>query len=646
MFKINVVTVNETVFFAAEELKKYLRMMMPEGGNVEISCTPDATDCFRLGLMQDFGLDVSDAKDTALDDIIYFNCDEKGGIIAGDNPRSVLLSVYKYLRAQGCRWIYPGIDGEFIPIQNIKSAKLRHMPSMRYRGWVSEGANSQQTFIESADFAPKLGMNVYMIQWKIPKNYYGRYYNHEFNPHREPEPVAEANMLQWRRQLEVEIAKRGLQLHDMGHGFTYEPLGIACEDGWDTEYDKKVTPEQRSLLALINGKREICYYPINTNLCMSNHIARKKMVDYIVDYAKNHGNIDYLHVWLADANNNHCECDECVKLRPADFYVRMLNELDEALTEENIDTKIVFISYMDTAWAPEKEAIKNTDRFLLMLAPITRRYDLSLGDGEIDIETKPYVRNKLELPRSLEEFIAYHKEWKKSWNGPNIAFEYHFWRPFYNDVTGLRLAKLVNDDVKGYLAHNINGMLACGPQRCHFPNGFAFYSFARSMFDMNLTFEELIEDYYQTAYGDDWRKVYEYMMKLDEAFDYKYMVRHKSSNENVSRLYNPEHVKNLEKVKEICAVARETVKSIYKVDYRTRMVSKKLLEYHLMYAELLADAYIPKAQGNDDLAFKKYEHLIDEMGKIEHSIEKYYDHHLLTTALAVVFKHMVSHTEY
>ena len=55
MYKIYKITANPVVDFAATELKKYLRMMMPEGGDVEISYNPDAKDGFRLGLMQDFG---------------------------------------------------------------------------------------------------------------------------------------------------------------------------------------------------------------------------------------------------------------------------------------------------------------------------------------------------------------------------------------------------------------------------------------------------------------------------------------------------------------------------------------------------------------------------------------------------------------
>ena len=101
MYTIHKITLNPTVDFAADELKKYLRMMMPRCGEVTIDYDTKAECGFRLGLMQDFGLDVSDAEDPALDDILYIDADEQGGIIAGDNPRSVLLAVYEYLRKPG-----------------------------------------------------------------------------------------------------------------------------------------------------------------------------------------------------------------------------------------------------------------------------------------------------------------------------------------------------------------------------------------------------------------------------------------------------------------------------------------------------------------------------------------------------------------
>ena len=136
MYKIYKTTLCSPVDYAAEELKKYLQMMMPPCGDVPVKYDTEAKEGFRLGLMQDFGLDVSDAEDTDLDDILYIDADENGGIIAGDNPRSVLLAVYEYLRQQGCRWLFPGVDGEFIPVvKGLKAVSYRHKPSCRYRGW-------------------------------------------------------------------------------------------------------------------------------------------------------------------------------------------------------------------------------------------------------------------------------------------------------------------------------------------------------------------------------------------------------------------------------------------------------------------------------------------------------------------------------
>ena len=99
MYRIFKITSNPVVDFAAEELKKYLRMMMPRAGEIVIERKADATGGFRLGLMADFDIDTSEADDVELDDIIHIDTDAEGGIIAGSNPRSVLLAVYKYLTA-------------------------------------------------------------------------------------------------------------------------------------------------------------------------------------------------------------------------------------------------------------------------------------------------------------------------------------------------------------------------------------------------------------------------------------------------------------------------------------------------------------------------------------------------------------------
>ena len=65
-YKIYKVTDCSPVDYAAEELKKYLRMMMPRSVVTIERAASVREDGFCLGLMQDFSLDVSEADDVEL----------------------------------------------------------------------------------------------------------------------------------------------------------------------------------------------------------------------------------------------------------------------------------------------------------------------------------------------------------------------------------------------------------------------------------------------------------------------------------------------------------------------------------------------------------------------------------------------------
>ena len=633
MRRIYKITSASPIDFAAEELRKYFRMMMPHGGNYRIEYKPDAKEGFRLGLMQDFGLDVSDAEDTELDDILYIDCTEEGGIIAGDNPRSVLLAVYEYLRRLGCRWLFPGVDGEYIPTRELEPIRLRHKPSMRYRGQCNEGAEFQQCMLDAIDLAPKLGMNVFMMEFMIPNAYYDMYYNHLNNTgNRSPEPVTPEQVLQWKRQCEAEISKRGLQLHDIGHGWTCLPFGINCSSSIIT--DEEIPEEARQFIAMRQGKRELFNSrPLHTEFCMSNPEARRRVVNYIADYADTNDNVDYLHVWLADARNNHCECEECCKRTPSDWYVILLNELDCELTRRNNSARIVFIVYTDTTFAPLTEALDNQKRFTLMLAPITRSFTRSLPT-EIKNEPIPvYVRNDITLPSKVEEYFLHLKSWQKMWHGSSIAYEYHFWRHQYYDVPGINLARVAHEDVKAYEKNGIRGIIEDGSQRSFFPNGFAFYAYARTLFDTSLTFDGLIEDYFSVAYGSCWRQIYEYLEKLGKAFSFEFIEQEASIDYSVSRFYNPPHADNLRRVKEITEEGIRIIRKNYNAPYRLGTFAMRLLEKHAEYSNMLADALTYKAIGADKSAWEKFNHLVDAFGKYEAELQSVYDHGLAMNSL-------------
>ena len=90
---------DHVIDFAAEELKKYLRMMMPEKGDIGI--TTEGKGGFRLGLLSDFSIPFT-GEDAYFDDEIHIDTQPDGGILAGSNPRSVLFAVYRFLKLNGC----------------------------------------------------------------------------------------------------------------------------------------------------------------------------------------------------------------------------------------------------------------------------------------------------------------------------------------------------------------------------------------------------------------------------------------------------------------------------------------------------------------------------------------------------------------
>ena len=620
MYIINKITSNHTVDFSAEELKKYLRMMMPECGDIAINYAPEAKDGFRLGLMSDFGLDTSDVDSCELEDILYIDCDEKGGIIAGSNPRSILLSVYEYLRRNGCRWLFPGVDGEIIPMQDIAPVKYRHKPDVRLRAHATEGAMIQQNLVEMIDFLPKVGLNAYMYEFKV-SGYYNWFYKHLKNTeNRASEEVSYKTRLAWKMHIESEISKRGLEYHGMGHGFTTDPFGIDSKGGPD---EAKKT-EAMQYMAMMDGERKFFRnLPIYTNFCMSNAKARTTVAEYVTEFAATHTHMDYLHVWLSDGSNNHCECENCQKKDPSDWYVMLLNEIDEKMTAAGLTTRVVFIAYVDTSYAPKTEKIKNPDRFQLLIAPIFRDYGMTVP--EVKSPMGKYMRNKNVFPRDLGEYVDHIDEWRKAFTGKAIAFEYHFWRAPTYDLSGIENAKRIYEDTRFYKEHGFGGTIEDGSQRVFYPHALAFYTAGRTQFDMSLTFDEIVEDYFSHAFGKDWKQFYDCLDRLTKVLPYDYF-NFDRARRRPNVYYNPKMIPQLESIKEITKDLRELVKSHYNSEERAQTVAVRLLEQHADLCDMVSDWMIQKAKGDDEASQKEYDRIRVEFGKREQSMEMYYDH--------------------
>ena len=645
---------DETAQYAAEELKKYLDIMNPGfcekivfAENAEIQ--PEE-GVIKLGLLDDFGFDTSDVRDYACDDVLYIDIKNGSGIIAGSNIRSILLSVYRYLRAAGCAFVRPGKDGEIIPKRDMASFSfnMRKKADYPFRGECVEGAVSLEHIRETVIWSPKVGMNMFMMEQIIPYNYMSRWYKHTTNTVKEDENVSFEEVGEMVREIEATIKKCGLQLHALGHGYLLEPYGIHYKT-FDDKYE--LNDEARADIALVNGKRELFNGSPNfTHLCYSNKAIRKKLIDWLVSYMRKKPYIDFLHVWLADAINNQCECENCKDERVSDFYVMLLNELDEEFTRLGIDTRIVFILYVDTLWAPLHEKIKNPDRFYLMTAIGGREFTKPYDHTPYGKETPKYVKNNYHLEKSFPLRMQFIDDWKTAFDGRKLFFEYHMYVHQYNDPGYMTLSKLWLEDIKSLESFNVHGMMSDQTQRAFFPNGLPMSIYAEGMFDKSIEFDDFCEKYFKDSYGADYKLAYDYLSEISklmgpDILETKFGIVDLDGDLGSTKkmkicpwIDNPEAPERFKKAMKLCDDFVSVAKAHSNEEELCHRKSWKLLEYHTAFCKGYADTLLTHGQEGSDKASQKLAELVDKFSPIEEEISTEFDLFLFDNAVKRRFK--------
>jgi len=514
-----------TVDFAVQELARYLKQMDPKL-SVDILQVDAVNDAFKdiiwVGLDPAFAAQVPQVKDSMVDDAVVIHIEDNRGYITGANTRSVLLAVYRLLEELGCAWVRPGVEGERIPekrIENI-SVSLTEVPSYRHRGLCIEGAASFENIMDMIDFLPKIGMTAYFFEHYEPLTFFERWYEHKRSKYLESKPVSRDEILAMMKVFEAEMARRGILYHKAGHGWNSAPFGM---DGtsWGATDESSVPEEVKEYLAMIGGKRKLHKgVPLNTNLCYSNPKVRKIIVDAIVEYSRQNPTVDIIHFWLADGNRNHCECDECRKMTPSDWYVQMLNELDDAIEAAGLPTKIVFLIYTDLMWAPTKIKPHNSKRLILMYAPITRNYGQNYRDYlEYDGEMPKFELNNFELANSLAVNLAQLREWQKLFDGDSFVYDYHLMYAHFNDPGYELNAKNVFDDMRDLEMIGINGMNSCQLTRVFFPTALPMKMMAAALWNKETDYEPAADKYYLDAFGPDGLQVRAYMKQISDLFN-------------------------------------------------------------------------------------------------------------------------------
>lgn len=514
-----------TLTYAGRELCKYLNRMagIPSAGLFTGEMAQELPQIRLAVTPEEFQL-----PDPAVDDAVSIQLKSGEGFIHGSNPRAVLIGVYRALRALGCRFIRPGPDGEVVPKLPVSefTVSLREAASFRHRGGVIEGANSLENVLDYIEWLPKAGYNSFFTQFMDLSCFFGRWYNHEENPCLAPEAYGGAFALQCEERVWQEIARRSLLHHTMGHGWTCESIGIESRDWNAVRLD--ISPENRELLAMVGGERGLFDgVPTTTNLCYSNPRARKAICRYALSYLKAHSGVRYLHLWLADSIHSFCECESCREKTPSDWYLLLLNELDECLAAENIDTRVVFLLYLDLLFPPKSEMLHNPERFVLMFAPISRPFGQSLADFAPSEKPAPYLLNQTPIPRTVEENLACLRGWqeyleKAGLHFDSFDFDYYLGRAHYGDPGYCAISRIIDKDIEHLSRLGLNGILSCQELRAFYPTGLPCYLMGLKLWDAGLSYEQIADEYFTAAYGRGGGEVRALLEKISRCFDIDY----------------------------------------------------------------------------------------------------------------------------
>ncbi len=594
---------NQTIGFATKEIVRLIKAM-DKNIVLDVRRYDKKDETVKNAVW--VGLD--DSIEYSEKDRIFIDVENGVGIITGSNERSVLFSAYRFMTELGCRFLYPGKDGEKIPERNLDysdlTVKINETESYKHRGICIEGSVGYEHVYNTIDWLPKVAMNGYYSQFFTPTTFFQRYYGNDITD----KDVAAINSC-----LEDEVAKRSLVYHAIGHGWNTAPYGVEAT-GWG-KYENEISEEFKSAVALYKGERKLFNnMPMSTQLCFSKQGVKEKVTDFAVEYAKNHKNVHYLAFSLGDGGRNHCECEECLKKRPSDHYVDLLNMLDEKLTKEGIDTKIHFTVYADTLFAPIKEKLNESDRFVLKFCPIARSFAHSYDEVDLDNlpETAPFVHNQDMKRDTCELNVAYLKKWQENYKGDSCVFDYQLIWNHHVDQGYFHVAELISRDMKDLGRIGLNGMLSCQTIRAAFPTGLPQYTMAQNLWNKGKSFDDIKNEYFASAFGDNAKTVEEYLKKLSELTNLPFVIG--------------EVKLTAQEVKESYTILKETVEKFreyYIEKYKETSADWQYLYAHSFLVPIFADIYIAKYNDTEETVKKycnDYRNKLDELKPVIDSV--------------------------
>jgi hypothetical protein len=217
--------------------------------------------------------------------------------------------------------------------------------------------------------------------------------------------------------------------------------------------------------------------------------------------------------------------------------------------------------------------------------------------------------------------------------GDSFDFDYHLMWAHYSDPGYMNIAKIMYEDMVGLKDIGLNGMNSCQEQRIFFPSGIVMEVMARTLWNRNANFEEICDDYFARCYGEEGAKVYKFFDTLSRLFDApalrgQAVVRadgYEGAANPDGSINREAQLVSLRMIKPAIQEFYETVETNLEQENEAIAQSWFYLKQYLPYADLLADAFIAKFEGDSKLAHEKYLKFKEYICKIEPEIHRVFE---------------------
>lgn len=455
---------HEVYEFAAEELARYYAKIT---GEFLPRYTQKQTDAIPIYLGSP-GYMESQGYDVPLSQLRYdgyvLTVTPTAIFITGKEKRSILYGVYRLLETAGCKWMFPGPEGEQIPhIPNLKFApcEIIDNPDFEVRASCDDTHRDEivdsywEETLEKFDWACKNRLNSYYGGVSISGDVF-------------------AKPLYMR-----EITKRDFMLEAGGHAMIHY-------------VDKSLFDQNPELFRMKDGVRRA-----DGNFCSMNPQAVQMVVDGIGNLLEKVPSVKRFHIWFDDTfEGSWCDCEKCKDLTPAMQCFNVVRAVANAFPQLAVD----FLLYHDSE---DTSSITETlpPNVSAEYAPRERCYAHSIADTTCH-------RNKEYYQRLLNAHKIF----------PSIyPFEYYGDMILFNKM-GVNLQHTIAKDFSDYKNLGVNAIKILMFNRYSwFAYKLNMVTFARCAWNLSADVMKIREELCRTYYGncaEDMMKFY----RLQEEF--------------------------------------------------------------------------------------------------------------------------------